>query len=136
MKVTPGSGGRGAGVPVDDALDVAEVVHVARDGDSARVVEAVLLLRCPEQGYEERVVEVPHRHQEPLLLLPLPPDPNRYPPLGRWCSRRLPCPRSPAHSPVRAVQVNPQHMMCAAASPAATARTKQEKLRRTSKIRG
>ncbi|RWW13155.1 hypothetical protein GW17_00023147 [Ensete ventricosum] len=102
-------GGAAAGVTVDDALDVEEVVDVARDGDGSRVVEAVLLLGRPEQGHEERVVEVPHRHQEPLLLLPLASHPYRHPPFGRRSTRRRPSPPSSARPPVRQVKMNPRH---------------------------
>jgi hypothetical protein len=71
---------------VDDALDAAEVVDAAGDGDGALLREPVLLLRRLEQRHEQRVLQVPHRNNEPLLLLPAagrPHHPYRHAPLGR-----------------------------------------------------
>jgi hypothetical protein len=83
---------------VDDALDAAEVVDAAGDGDGALLLEAVLLLRRLEQRHEQRVLEVPHRHHEPLLLQlpaagPGPHHAHRHAPLGRH--------RPPARAPQR-----------------------------------
>lgn len=106
--------GGGGGVAVDDALDAAEVLDVAREGDGAGVVETVLLLGRAEQRQEQRMVQVPHRHHEPLLLLPLAPHPDRHPPPGRR-RRRLAAPPPPAAAsaaaghPVQQLHVDPRH---------------------------
>lgn len=55
-------------LPVNHALNVPELLHMARDGDGALLIEPVLLLGFLQELNEERVVEVKHRHHEPLLL--------------------------------------------------------------------
>jgi hypothetical protein len=70
---------------VDDPLDAAEVVDAAGDGDGALLREPVLRRRL-EQRHEQRVLQVPHRNNEPLLLLPAAGrlhHPYRHAPLGR-----------------------------------------------------
>jgi len=57
---------------VDDALDGAEVLDVARDGDGAFLVEPVFVFSFLEQLHEQWVVHVHDRDHKPLLLLPLP----------------------------------------------------------------
>lgn len=58
-------------LPVDDALDGAEVLDVARDGDGAFLLEAVFVFGFLEQLHEQWVVHVHDRDDKPLLLLPL-----------------------------------------------------------------
>ena len=57
---------------VNQASNLAKLLDVAGDIDRAFLIEAVLLLRLPEQLREERVVHVHHRDHEPLLLRALP----------------------------------------------------------------
>lgn len=57
--------------PVNHALDVPKLLHVARDGDSSLLIKAILLLSLLEQLHEERVIYVYHRHHKPLLFLTL-----------------------------------------------------------------
>lgn len=94
---------------VDDALDAAEVVDAAGDGDGALLLEAVLLLRRLEQRHEQGVLQVPHGHHKPLLLLLLlllllpaaasgPHHAHRHAPLGRHRRRR----RRPGPGPAAA----------------------------------
>lgn len=56
---------------VDDALDGAELLHVAGDGDGAFLIKAILVFSLLEKLHEERVVDVYHRDHKPLLLLSL-----------------------------------------------------------------
>jgi len=56
---------------VDDASNVPELLHVTRDGYGSFLIEAVLFLCFLEKLHEERVVEVHHRHHEPLLVVSL-----------------------------------------------------------------
>ena len=49
-------------------MNVPELLHMARDADGALLIETVLLLGFLQELNEERVVEVNHRHHEPLLL--------------------------------------------------------------------
>lgn len=58
--------------PVNHALDVPKLLHVARDGDSPLLIKPVLLLSLLEELHEQWVVEVNHRHHKSLLLLTLP----------------------------------------------------------------
>lgn len=80
--------GGGGGVAVDDALNVAEVVDATGDGDGALVLEPVLLLGLVEEPHEERVLQVVHRHHEPLPFLTLLPHSYPHPPLPRRSQRR------------------------------------------------
>lgn len=57
--------------PVNHALDVPKLLHVARDGNSSLLIKAKLLLSLLEQLHEERVIYVYHRHHKPLLFLTL-----------------------------------------------------------------
>lgn len=59
-------------LPVDDALDGAEVLDVARDGDGAFLLEPVFIFSFFQQLHEQWVVHVHDRNHKPLLLLPLP----------------------------------------------------------------
>lgn len=70
-------------VPVDDALDVTEVVDAAGYGDGPLLVEPVLLLRQGQQPHKERVIQIFHWYLEPLLLLALLPHPYPHPPFRR-----------------------------------------------------
>lgn len=67
---------------INDALDGAELLHVARDCDGALVIKSVLFLRLLQELHEERMVDVDDRDDKPLtLLLPL-TDQDRQTPLG------------------------------------------------------
>lgn len=57
--------------PVNHALDVPKLLHVARDGDSPLLIKPVLLLRLLEELHEQWVIEVYDRHHKSLLLLTL-----------------------------------------------------------------
>lgn len=59
-------------VPINQALDGAKVLHVARNGYGAFLIEAILLFSFFEQLHEQWVVHVHHRDHKPLLLLSLP----------------------------------------------------------------
>ncbi|CAN1170757.1 hypothetical protein LINPERHAP2_LOCUS29172 [Linum perenne] len=55
---------------IDQALDVTELLDVARDGDGAfLVLEIEFILRSLEKTVEQRVIYVNHGNHEPLLLL-------------------------------------------------------------------
>lgn len=56
---------------IDHALNIAELLHVARDGDGALLIESVLFLGFLQKLHEERVVDIDHWDHKPLLLLPL-----------------------------------------------------------------
>ena len=58
-------------VPINQATNVSEFLNMARDGDGALLVKAILFLCLFQKLHEERVVDVNHRHHEPLLLFPL-----------------------------------------------------------------
>ncbi|KAG0457142.1 hypothetical protein HPP92_022299 [Vanilla planifolia] len=73
----------GGVLPVYHTPDVAELVDVAGDRYRPLLMKSVLLLGLLEQLHEKRVVNVFHRHNETLHLLPLATDPNRHAPLGR-----------------------------------------------------
>ena len=67
---------------INDALDGAELLHLARDGDGAFVIKTVLFLRFLQELHEERMVDVDDRDDKPLtLLLPL-TDQDRQTTLG------------------------------------------------------
>lgn len=55
-------------VLINHPLNMLKFVNMARDGDCALVLKPVLFLGLLEKLQEERVVEVNHRHYEPLLL--------------------------------------------------------------------
>lgn len=55
----------------DPSLDSLELGEPARDGNTALVVKPVLVLGFPEKLAEERVVEINHRHQNPVKVLVL-----------------------------------------------------------------
>ncbi|KAG0491960.1 hypothetical protein HPP92_005019 [Vanilla planifolia] len=73
-------------VSVDDALNAAELLDVARDGDGTVVVEAVHLLGLLEEPHEERVCEVTQGNHKALLLLFLLSHPYHQLTLGRQFS--------------------------------------------------
>ncbi|XP_054798492.1 uncharacterized protein LOC129303297 [Prosopis cineraria] len=56
---------------VDDALDGAELLHVAGNSDRTFLIEAIFFFGLLQELQEERVVDVDHRNHEPLLLLSL-----------------------------------------------------------------
>ena len=56
-------------VVVDDVLDLAEVLYMARNGDSSLVIKPVFLLCFLEQAKEEGVGKGHHRNYELLFLL-------------------------------------------------------------------
>ncbi|XXG76173.1 hypothetical protein AAC387_Pa08g0584 [Persea americana] len=56
---------------VNNPLHVAKLGDVARDRNSALLLESILFFCNFEQLHEQWMVEVNHRHHEPLLLLPL-----------------------------------------------------------------
>ncbi|KAG4950871.1 hypothetical protein AAZX31_16G019000 [Glycine max] len=58
-------------VPINQATNVSEFLNMARDGDGALLIKAILFLCLFEKLHEERVVDVNHRHYEPLLLFSL-----------------------------------------------------------------
>ncbi|KAK8530701.1 hypothetical protein V6N13_030648 [Hibiscus sabdariffa] len=58
-------------VLVDQALNMAELVDMARDGERAVMVETVLFLGSLQELLEEWVGHVHHRDHKPLLLLSL-----------------------------------------------------------------
>ncbi|RWR87662.1 hypothetical protein CKAN_01661600 [Cinnamomum micranthum f. kanehirae] len=59
---------------VNNPLHVAKLGDVARDRNSALLLESILFFCNFEQLHEQGMVEVNHRHHEPLLLLPLAHD--------------------------------------------------------------
>jgi len=67
--------------PINHALDVPKLLHVARDGDGTFLIETVLLLRLLQQLHEQRVLKVHHRHHKSLLLLSVRPHLYRQTPL-------------------------------------------------------
>lgn len=72
-----------SGLLVDQPSDLPEMLNVAGYGDGSFLLKSILLLSFFEQRGEERVVQVHHRHDEPLLFLLLRPHPHRYAPLRR-----------------------------------------------------
>ncbi|KAK8516103.1 hypothetical protein V6N12_013512 [Hibiscus sabdariffa] len=58
-------------VLVDQALNMAKLVHMARDGEGAVMVEAVLFLGLLQELLEEWVGHVHHRDHKPLLFFSL-----------------------------------------------------------------
>lgn len=67
---------------INNALDGAKLLHLARDGDGALVIESVLLLRFLQEVHEERVVDVDDRDHKPLTLLLTLTDQDRQTTLG------------------------------------------------------
>lgn len=67
---------------INHALNGAELLHLARDGDGAVVIESVLLLRFLQEVHEERVVDVDDRDHKPLTLLLTLTDQDRQTTLG------------------------------------------------------
>ncbi|PON81205.1 hypothetical protein TorRG33x02_229450 [Trema orientale] len=53
---------------INDSLNGSELIHVARNGDRALLIESVLFLGFLEELHEERVVDVDNRNNEPLSL--------------------------------------------------------------------
>ncbi|PON71994.1 hypothetical protein PanWU01x14_068360 [Parasponia andersonii] len=53
---------------INDSLNGSELIHVARNGDRALLIESVLFLGFLEKLHEERVVDVDNRNNEPLSL--------------------------------------------------------------------
>lgn len=78
-----------AALAIDEILHMAEVIDAAGDDDCPLLVEAIFLLCLLQQLRKERVVEVHHRHDEPLLLLPFLPHPHHHATLGRHPSLLL-----------------------------------------------
>ena len=66
-------------LPVDDALDGAEVLDVAWDGDGAFLLEPVFIFSFFQQLHEQWVLHVHHRDHKSLLLLPLPHQDRQTP---------------------------------------------------------
>lgn len=58
-------------LPVNHALDVPKLLHVARDGDGALLIKAILFLSLLQELNEQWVIEVNHRHHKSLLLFTL-----------------------------------------------------------------
>lgn len=58
-------------LPINHALDVPKLLHVARDGDGALLIKAILLLSLLQELNEEWVIAVNHRHHKSLLLFTL-----------------------------------------------------------------
>lgn len=58
--------------PINHALNVPELLHMARDGDGPLLIKPILFLGFLQQLHEQRVVEVYHRHHKSLLFLTLP----------------------------------------------------------------
>ena len=56
---------------IDHALNIAELLDVARDGDGAFLIKSILFLSFLQQLHEERVVDIDHWDHKPLLLFPL-----------------------------------------------------------------
>ena len=56
---------------VDDTSNVPKLLDVTRDGYGSFLIEAVLFLCLLEKLHEEGVIEVHHRHHEPLLVFSL-----------------------------------------------------------------
>ena len=67
-------------LPIDHPPHLPEIVDTAGDRNRPFLLEAVLLLGLLEQPREQGVVEVHHRHHEPLPLLP---HPHHHAPLRR-----------------------------------------------------
>ncbi|CAL9156146.1 unnamed protein product, partial [Musa hybrid cultivar] len=78
-----------AALVIDEILHMAEVVDAAGDDDCPLLVEAIFLLCLLQQLRKEWVVEVHHRHDEPLLLLRFLPHPHHHATLGRHPSLLL-----------------------------------------------
>lgn len=57
--------------PVNHALNIPKLLHMARDCDCTLLIEAVLLLSTFQKLHEQRMIEIYHRHHESLLLLSL-----------------------------------------------------------------
>lgn len=58
-------------VLVNHALNLAELLHVARDGNGAFLIKPIFFLSLLQQLHEEWMVDVYNRDNNPLLLLPL-----------------------------------------------------------------
>lgn len=76
--------------PINQASDVTKVLHVAGDGDGALLIKPILLLSLLKKPHEEWVVEVEHRHHEPLPILLRLAHPYRQAPLGHRHSATVP----------------------------------------------
>lgn len=57
--------------PVNHALDVPKLLHVAWDCDCAFLIKPIFFLCLLQQLHKQRVIEVYHRHNKPLLFLTL-----------------------------------------------------------------
>lgn len=56
---------------IDDALNVAKLLHVAGNSDRTFLIKAIFILSLLKKLHEERMVDVNHRNHKPLLLLSL-----------------------------------------------------------------
>lgn len=56
---------------VNHALNGTKLLHVARNGNGALLVESIFFLGSLQEVHEEWVVDVDHRDHKPLLLLSL-----------------------------------------------------------------
>lgn len=57
--------------PINHALDVPKLLHMARDGDGPLLIKSVLFFSLLQELHEQWVVEVYHRHHKSLLLFTL-----------------------------------------------------------------
>lgn len=56
---------------INQALDGAKLLHVARDGEGTFLIEPIFFFSLLQQVHEERVIEIDDRDHKPLLLLSL-----------------------------------------------------------------
>lgn len=58
-------------LPINHALDGPKLLYMARDGDGALLIKAILFLSLLQELNEQWVIEVHHRHHKSLLLFTL-----------------------------------------------------------------
>lgn len=57
--------------PINHALDVPKLLHMARDGDGPFLIKPIFFLSFLQELHEQWVIEIYHRHHKSLLLLTL-----------------------------------------------------------------
>lgn len=57
--------------PINQTSNIPEFLDMTRDGDCSLLIKPVFFLRLLQQLHEQRVIEVHHRHHEPLFLFSL-----------------------------------------------------------------
>lgn len=58
-------------IPINQTPNVSEFLHMAGDGYGSLLIEPVFFLCLLQKLHEKWVIEVNHRHHEPLLFLTL-----------------------------------------------------------------